>query len=115
MTDVTVFCDCLFFLLVNFDLRRIKGQTIRIYNTCKGKQVDTGSFRPWVVLAGSFWPGSFLPWVVLAGSFWPGSFRPYLGVSRFGVSTQLQSSCLVAHENSTFRNSPLAVSGPFMA
>ena len=33
----------------------------------------------------------------------------------FGVSTQLQSSGLVAHENSTFRNLALAVSGPFMA
>ena len=32
-----------------------------------------------------------------------------------GVSTQLQSSGLVAHENSTFRNLVLAVSGPFMA
>ena len=33
----------------------------------------------------------------------------------YGVSTQLQSSGLVAHENSTFRNLALAVSGPFMA
>ena len=32
-----------------------------------------------------------------------------------GVSTQLQSSGLVARENSTFRNLALAVSGPFMA
>ena len=32
-----------------------------------------------------------------------------------GVSTQLQSSGLVAHENSTFRNLALAVSGPFTA
>ena len=32
-----------------------------------------------------------------------------------GVSTQLQSSSLVAHENSTFRNLALAVYGPFMA
>ena len=32
-----------------------------------------------------------------------------------GVSTQLQSSGLVAHENSTFRNLALAISGPFMA
>ena len=32
-----------------------------------------------------------------------------------GVSSQLQSSGLVAHENSTFRNLALAVSGPFMA
>ena len=32
-----------------------------------------------------------------------------------GVITQLQSSGLVAHENSTFRNLALAVSGPFMA
>ena len=32
-----------------------------------------------------------------------------------GVSTQLKSSGLVAHENSTFRNLALAVSGPFMA
>ena len=32
-----------------------------------------------------------------------------------GVSTQLRSSGLVAHENSTFRNLALAVSGPFMA
>ena len=32
-----------------------------------------------------------------------------------GVSTQKQSSGLVAHENSTFRNLALAVSGPFMA
>ena len=30
----------------------------------------------------------------------------------YGVSTQLQSSGLVAHENSTFRNLALAVSGP---
>ena len=29
-------------------------------------------------------------------------------------STQIQSSGLVAHENSTFRNLALAVSGPFM-
>ena len=36
-------------------------------------------------------------------------------VNTFGVSTQLQSSGLVAHENSTFRNLALAVSGPFMA
>ena len=33
----------------------------------------------------------------------------------YGVSTQLQSSGLVAHENSTFRNLALTVSGPFMA
>ena len=33
----------------------------------------------------------------------------------FGVSTQKQSSGLVAHENSTFRNKALAVSGSFMA
>ena len=32
-----------------------------------------------------------------------------------GVSTHLQSSGLVADENSTFRNLALAVSGPFMA
>ena len=32
-----------------------------------------------------------------------------------GVRTQLQSSGLVAHENSAFRNLALAVSGPFMA
>ena len=32
-----------------------------------------------------------------------------------GVSTQLQSSGLVAHEKSTLRNLALAVSGPFMA
>ena len=32
-----------------------------------------------------------------------------------GVSTQLQSSGLVAHENSTFRNLALAVFGPSMA
>ena len=32
-----------------------------------------------------------------------------------GVSTQLQPSGLVAHENSTFRILALAVSGPFMA
>ena len=30
-------------------------------------------------------------------------------------STQIQSSGLVAHENSTFKNLTLAVSGPFMA
>ena len=36
-------------------------------------------------------------------------------VVEYGVSTQLQSSGLVAHENSTFRNLALAVSGPFMA
>ena len=29
--------------------------------------------------------GSFRPWVVSAGSFRPGSFRPYLGVGRFGL------------------------------
>ena len=33
----------------------------------------------------------------------------------YGVSTQKQSSGLVAHENSTFRNFALADSGPFMA
>ena len=33
----------------------------------------------------------------------------------YGVSTQLQSSGLVAHENSSFRNLALAISGPFMA
>ena len=33
----------------------------------------------------------------------------------YGVSTQKQSSGLVAYENSTFRNLTLAVSGPFMA
>ena len=32
-----------------------------------------------------------------------------------GVSTQLHSSGLVAHENSTFRNLALVVSVPFMA
>ena len=32
-----------------------------------------------------------------------------------GVNRQIQSSGLVAHENSTFRNLALAVSGPFMA
>ena len=32
-----------------------------------------------------------------------------------GMCTQLQSSGLVAHGNSTFRNLALAVSGPFMA
>ena len=32
-----------------------------------------------------------------------------------GISTQLQSSGLVAHENSTFRNLALAVCGHFMA
>ena len=31
-----------------------------------------------------------------------------------GVSTQIQSYGLVAHENSTFRNLALALSGPFM-
>ena len=36
-------------------------------------------------------------------------------IGSHGVSTQLQSSGLVAHENSTFRNLALAVSGPFMA
>ena len=29
--------------------------------------------------------GSFRPWVVSAGSFRPGSFRPNFGVSRFGL------------------------------
>ena len=38
---------------------------------------------------------------------------PKLGLP--GVSTQLQSSGLVAHENSTFRNLALAVSGPCLA
>ena len=32
-----------------------------------------------------------------------------------GVSTKKQSSGLVSHENSTFRNLALAISGPFMA
>ena len=36
------------------------------------------------------------------------------GSEPYGVSTQIQSSGLVAHENSTFRNLALAVSGPFM-
>ena len=40
------------------------------------------------------------------------NFRIY---STVGVSTQLQSAGMVAHENSTFRNLALAVSGPFMA
>ena len=31
------------------------------------------------------------------------------------VSTQKQSSCVVAHENGTFRNLALVVSVPFMA
>ena len=35
--------------------------------------------------------------------------------TRSGVSTQQQSSGLVAHENSTFRNLALTGSGPFMA
>ena len=38
-----------------------------------------------------------------------------LALCAYGVSTQLQSSGLVAHENSTFRNLALAVSGLFMA
>ena len=38
-----------------------------------------------------------------------------LETEAYGVSTQLESSGLVAHENSTFRNLALAVSGPFMA
>ena len=37
--------DCLFleinYLLVNFELRRIKDQTIRIFSTWKGKEVET--------------------------------------------------------------------------
>ena len=41
--------------------------------------------------------------------------RPKRPETVYGVSTQLQSSGLVAHENSTFRNLALAVSGPFMA
>ena len=36
-------------------------------------------------------------------------------VLTFGVSTQLQSFGLVAHENRTFRKLALAVSVPFMA
>ena len=40
---------------------------------------------------------------------------PTQTIAFIGVSTQLQSSGLVAHENSTFRNLALAVSGPFMA
>ena len=36
-------------------------------------------------------------------------------LAHYGVSTQLQSSGLVAQENSTFRNLAPAVSGPFMA
>ena len=40
---------------------------------------------------------------------------PFVWLEGSGVSTQLQSSGLVAHENSTFRNLALAVSGPFMA
>ena len=39
----------------------------------------------------------------------------YISLMPYGVSTQLQSSGLVAHENSTFRNLALAVSGAFMA
>ena len=42
-------------------------------------------------------------------------FGPSCPAPIIGVSTQLQSSGLVAHENSTFRNLALAVSGPFMA
>ena len=38
-----------------------------------------------------------------------------MGNQSTGVSTQKQSSGLVVHENSTFRNVALAVSGPFMA
>ena len=34
--------------------------------------------------------------------------------SVYGVSTQLQSSGLVAYDQSTFRNLAFAVSGPFM-
>ena len=34
---------------------------------------------------------------------------------RYGYSIQIQSSGLVLHENSTFRNLALAISGPFMA
>ena len=39
----------------------------------------------------------------------------FVCICLYGVSTQLQSSGLVAHENSTFRNLALAVSGPFLA
>ena len=44
-----------------------------------------------------------------------GGISIYILARPDGVSTQLQSSGLVAHENSTFRNLALAVSGPFMA
>ena len=38
-----------------------------------------------------------------------------MGISTQKQSSQKQSSGLEAHENSTFRNLALAVSGPFMA
>ena len=46
----------------------------------------------------------------------PTIFNVYAKLFALGVSscTQLQSSGLVAHENSTFRNLALAVSGPLM-
>ena len=53
----------------------------------KGQQ-ESGTFRPWVVSAGSFRPGSFRPKFgrgsfrpILVGRFGPGSFRT---LSRFG-------------------------------
>ena len=44
----------------------------------------------------------------------PTIFNVYAKLFALGVSTQLQSSGLVAHENSTFRNLAIAVSGPVM-
>ena len=60
---------------------------------------------------------TFLSWIwgdqlIIFGD--QGSTDP-LWASLSGVSTQLQSFGLVAHENSTFRNLALAVSVPFMA
>ena len=36
--------------------------------------------------------GSFRPWVVSAGSFRPGSFRPIFGVGRFGLGRWVVSA-----------------------
>ena len=57
-------------------------------------------------------PGEKTDWGEIPACY-TGMFCPTFGVT--GVSTQLQSSGLVAHENSTFRNLALAVSGSFMA
>ena len=56
---------------------------VSVFIKCRKK--ESGSFRPWVVSAGSFRPGSLrsiFGWVVSA--LVGGSFRSIFGVSRFG-------------------------------